>query len=165
MKANYSVVKDTFFGKVLGAALAQLVKARLAAGALDELDMNDLDVSMTLNGQDINLNQLFSSLEGVEGTSSGTRPDISELDNIADSIESIRSTLDGIQQSVSESCTDAINAASSSYYCGEYASDSANEAGCEYHPGEEFMYEPLSQLEDIVTSLRSIYEASLEEAA
>ena len=151
MIANYNTVRDTLFGKLLGCALGQVVKARLASGTVDELNMNELDVTMTLNGVDVNLNQLFSALDNAVDEPSD--PESSDVSDVGLFLEALSADLNDKAREISEQFGEAIGAASSSYFCGEYASESAYEAGQEHNPGDEFLYDVTQRIDSMVATL------------
>lgn len=163
MIANYEVVKDTYFGRLLGCCFGQLIKARLAQGESAELDMTAMDIGIKVNGVEMDLHKLFSVFEKSLSESPLGRPSgnprvdsdiIEQLSDLADALERQ-------QDNVSEACSDAITAASSSYYCGEYASEAASESGHEHHPGSECLEEEIRDLRGIIETLQE----SLSEAA
>lgn len=156
MQANYEILKDTIIGKFLGCAVPQVLKAKLAAGEPTEIDMSNLEIKITVEGVELDLHRLFGAFERSVPQQQTSVAD----DDILSRLESLRDDLSSAENRLSENCTDAINAASSSYYCGEYASDSANEAGHEYHPGSECLEEEISDLDSIIESVRELNNRS-----
>ena len=168
MIANYEVVKDTYFGRLLGCSLGQVIKSRLLREEPTEIDMTNIDIQIKVDGVEMDLHRLFSVFEkSLTDSPLGqlqqpqTRT-TSSSQEIIDDLRALSDQLYHIQERVSEECSDAIGAASSSYYCGEYAADSANEAGHEHHPGSCFLDEEIGTINRIVESLE---EAQRQEEA
>ena len=165
MIANYEVVKETYFGRLLGCSLGQVIKSRLLREEPTEIDMTNIDIQIKVDGVEMDLHRLFSVFEKSLADSPLGQPQpraINASDDMISELRELADELDRIQDRVSEECSDAINAASSSYYCGEYASEAANESGHEHHPGSCFLSDEISTINRIVESLE---EAQRQEEA
>ncbi len=165
MIANYEVVKETYFGRFLGCSLGQVIKSRLLREEPTEIDMTNIDIQIKVDGVEMDLHRLFSVFEKSLTDSPLGQPQprvVNASEDIISELRELADELDRIQDRVGDECSDAIGAASSSYYCGEYAADSANEAGHEHHPGNSFLSDEISTINRIVESLE---EAQRQEEA
>ena len=165
MIANYEVVKETYFGRLLGCALGQVIKSRLLREEPAEIDMTNIDIQIKVDGVEMDLHRLFSVFEKSLTDSPLGQPQartVNASEDIISDLRELADELDRIQERVSEECSEAIGAASSSYYCGDYASEAANESGHEHHPGSCFLGDEISTIKRIVESLE---EAQRQEEA
>lgn len=173
MEANYEVVKDTLFGRLLGCSLSQVLQAQLSRNEGGEIDMTNLAVEIQVNGHALDLHKLFTVFEKslVDSPIGASPASQSMLDpeTSATMLSRLRAVIDALrnqQSCVGESFSDAISAASSSYYCGEYASESASEAGYEHSPGDCFLDDCIDSLEGILDDLvPSEHTTSTQEVA
>jgi len=170
MEANYEVVKDTLFGRLLGCSLSQVLQAQLSRNEGGEIDMTNLAVEIQVNGHSLDLHKLFTVFEkSLTDAPIGSVPALTSENvtvSVLDKIQRLASDLREQQSSVSECFSDAIGAASSSYYCGEYASESASEAGYDHSPGDCFLDECLCLLEEIESDIRpTVHTESTQEVA
>lgn len=158
MIANYDVVRETLFGRLLGCAIPQVIKDKLAKKEPMEVDMTNLDIVIKVNDVEMDLHRLFSMFErslteeplGQIQTSANSGASV----DVVERLLALHAQLDRAQESINEMANDAISAATSSYYCGEYAQESAREAGYEHHPGDSILEEELYTLTEIIDSVR-----------
>ena len=167
MIANYEVVKETYFGRLLGCSLGQVIKSRLLREEPTEIDMTNIDIQIKVGVVEMDLHRLFSVFEKSLTDSPLGQPQpqartVNASEDIISELRELADELDRIQERVSEECSDAIGAAASSYYCGDYASEAANESGHEHHPGSCFLGDEISTINRIVESLE---EAQRQEEA
>lgn len=168
MEANYQVLKDTLFGRLLGCALPQIIKNKLVADASAEVDLTKLDININVDGVDLDIHKLFSVFErslkdipmGLNTNPQGIDTGALGLTDLIDMLETLSSELSDKQEYVGSECSDAINAASSEYFCGEYASEAASESGNEHHPGSEFLYEQIERIDSLVSTLKDVERSS-----
>jgi len=158
MEANYNVVKDTLFGRLLGCSLSQVLQASLARGEGADVDMTKLNISMKVNDTEIDLHKLFTVFEkslldnplGASAFNTSAGGDI--LPQLRDLRDALRTSQNNIHSMVEE----AIDHGTSSYYMGEYAQDSARESAWEHAPSEESLHEEIYTLSSIIEELERL---------
>jgi len=173
MKVNYSAVSDSMLGRFLGCAFSTD-----AANLMEDLDFENVEVDFKINGKEVDclktVAMLNSSIEkdGKEAVEAAREESqaaatstaelaisvdrVRQFEHMLERISNLKDALARAESGINEACSDAIAAASSSYYCGDYASDSASEAGWEHHPGEECLDEPRGDIASIYDDFRAL---------
>tara|TARA_B100000131_G_scaffold221323_1_gene212842 strand:+ start:28915 stop:29427 length:513 start_codon:yes stop_codon:yes gene_type:complete len=168
MEIKFETVKGTLFGEFLGCAFQDLLRQTLleTPEAAGELNCDMLDIQTTLNGKALDFQRLFSAFEGklpssngeasTEGSGDMILVDRNKLKEALEQVDYAQSECGSVDSRVEESFNDGIAAASSSYYCGEYASEAASEAGYEHSPGGEVTHEIYNHLDSASDILREL---------
>jgi hypothetical protein len=173
MKVKFETVKNTVFGEFLGCAFQDLLRQTLqnTPEKAGELNCEELDISVSLNGTDLDFQRLFSSFEGNLSVASSNSPEGETItvsrEALQDILNHIRSASDectSVASQVEESFSDAISAAGNAV--SEYAAEAARDAGYEHSPGGECTDEILGHSQTAADNLESLLnEARQREAA
>tara|TARA_B100000131_G_scaffold261534_1_gene257686 strand:+ start:725 stop:1186 length:462 start_codon:yes stop_codon:yes gene_type:complete len=142
---------------------------------MEDLDFENVEVEFKINGKEVDclktVAMLNSSIEkeGQEAAESAREESqsaateaavpvdkVRQFEHLLERVSSLKDSLARAESELNEACSDAISAASSSYYCGDYASEAANEAGWEHHPGEECLGEQRVELTSIYDDFRAL---------